>query len=1160
MKETNNRFLQQTLRYGMCLAFISIAGTVPAMAQEQDEEKDEIAQVVYNKRAAEAAKEAKKYVMKSVQGRILDNATGQPLSGAIVRALGYDNFSVLTEEDGSYKISIPNFVNTLYITAPDFQPIQLAVKGEENQNASMLSNKLQGYYTEGNSIYSSKKVTLDETSSISVETDMELKLAGDVRSVSRGGMLGMGDYLTIRGINSINANAQPLIILDGNVLDPEYERTSLHEGYYNNILAGLDPENVESIEVLKNGTALYGAKGGNGVIIIKTKRGKSMATKINVRLYGGMEFSPKKISMLDGSQYRSYLSDLTSTINKVTINNTNSTDYAFLNDSPNYYYNVFHNNTDWQKDMYQNTFVQNYKINVEGGDEVGMYNLALGYSQGEGTLVGNDMNRLNIRFNTDIKISDKLTTELDISYNQNAYHIMDSGWSENYDMQNIGSTNVLGLIQSPMISPYAWYMDEYNNNQLSLSKEYAGKYASKSNTRWIENPFNFARTLQINESLRNPYWVIENGQGKNKNYAELTQISINAAPKYQITKQLSIKDRFHYQLNRNNEKYYLPISGTTRYTLTDLGDITSVLKTQFTKETTLNNDLTIEWKNTYGAHKVSAMGGWRYNNYSYSYSFMRGYNNENDKLPNYSKNMAYTNYGGTKDNWIDMTYYLDAQYNYANRYFADVTFSSQASSRFGDNTKDGVQLFGVSWGLFPSLQLGWVLSNEKWFNTNSGINYLKLTAGVEQSGNDDLDYYAARTYWESQQVTENTVGLYLKNIENSTIQWETNTKYNVALEGNFLNNRLHAGLDLFWNKTDNMLSIKDLSYISGMKEYWTNEGAMRNTGFEISANAAIINSKDWKWEIGATVGHYNNKITALPSQNTIDLKVYDIASDGYIANGTINGYTSSIYGESNILTAVGYAAGSFYGWQTNGVYANASEAASATTTNITLLDANGDVAYNNEGHLAYPTGLADASQKFRNFQAGDVRFVDQNGDGVIDEYDKVVIGNPNPDIYGNISSSLSWKNLRLDAIFKYSLGNDVYNYQRSILEGGNTTYNQTTAMANRWTYEGQQTYIPKTCYQDSKDWRNNERMSDRWIEDGSYLKLKNIRLTYVVPFHNEWLQGAKVWAEGNNLFTITKYLGTDPEMSCRNSSLYQGIDTGLVPSGRSFNIGVSLNL
>ena len=1122
MKKTSNIFLHTVLWRGLCLAMLSCACFSTAFAQVENEEENDAAAVnVYNKRKAEKEKAEKQYPMQTVKGRITDNATGLPMGGVRIQALGYEKYSVLTEEDGTYSINVPEFVHSLYLYVPGYVPQQLAIKKDRDMNTSMLSDSFNGYFTDGTNITAKSSAQLSETSSITVETDIENKLAGAIHSTSRSGLPGQGAYMTIRGVNSINANAQPLIIVDGNIIDPEFERTSLHEGYYNNLLAGLDPENVESIEVLKNGTALYGAKGGNGVIIIKTKRGHSMTTKINVRIYGGSEFTPKRLDVLNGSQYRSYLGDLTSTIKDVNIMSSPSgisnVNWAFLNDNPsNYYYKVFHNNTDWQKDMYQNTFVQNYKINVEGGDEIGMYSLSLGYTKADGTQKGTDMSRLNLRFNTDIKIASKLTTGLDIAYNQTTYNILDNGWSENYDMQNIGSTNVLGLVQSPMISPFSYYHDD-DLGSLQLSKEYAGKYASNSSTTWVQNPFKFPNYLGVNESLRNPYWVLENGKGKNKNYAELTQININVSPKYQITKQFSISDRFNYQLNRNNEKYFLPIAGTTQYLLTDLGNITSVLKSQFTKETTINNDLRLEWKNSYGAHNIDVFGGWRYNNYSYSYSYMQGYNNENDKLPNLSKNMQYINYGGTKDNWIDMTYYLDAAYNYAHKYFAEFTVSGQASSKFGDNTKDGFQLGGVSWGIFPSLQLGWLISNEKWFKTHKGINYLKLTAGVDQSGNDDLDYYAARTYWESQQVMQTTVGLVLSNIENNGIQWETVTKWNVGLEGSFLNNRLHAGIDLFRHKIDNLLTIKPLDYVSGMEQYWTNEGAMRNTGFEFNANAVLLNKKNWKWEAGATVGHYNNKITALP-----------------------NDYTSSIYGKDNILTAVGHAAGSFYGWQTAGVFADDAAAQAA--------------------NLKYPTGLADAANQYRPFQAGDIRFVDQDNNGIIDDKDKVVIGNPNPDIYGNLYTSLTWKDLRLDVNFKYSLGNDIYNYQRSILEGMNTTYNQTTAVLNRWTYEGQQTDIPKVCYIDSDDWRNNERMSDRWIEDGSYLKLKNVRLTYNIPYTNSWLQGLKVWAEGNNLWTVTRYLGTDPEMSCRNGALYQGIDTGLLSSGRSFNIGLSINL
>jgi TonB-linked SusC/RagA family outer membrane protein len=1115
-------------------------------AYAQDEIGGEEEEVVVKKTAK--PKKEKTYEMKQVSGIVIDDATGEPMGGVRIQALGLERYSVLTEEDGSYTLSIPVFSDAIYVYAEGYNPLQVAVK-DGRADANLLSVGFNSTFTDGTTIISQKTAFINESSGVSVDPDIERQLAGDVRTILRNGIPGIGSYMTIRGVNSINASAQPLIILDGNMIDPQYERETMHEGFYNNLLAGIDPENIESVQVIKNGTALYGAKGGNGVIVINTKRGKSMATKIGVRIYGGVELAPKKLSVLSGDQYTPYLSDMVSTIKNMSTSSLSR--YAFLDKSPsNYYRKVFSNNTDWQSDMYRTAMTQNYKINVEGGDDVGMYALSLGYASSEATGKGTDFDRLNLRFNTDIQVFDKVRTGLDIAYNQVSYDILDNGWSEDYSMQNIGSTNVLGLIQAPFISPYSYYYDEfstaqYSSDRLALSSEYAGKYASTTGSNWVNNPFRFPLELGdkgINEALRNPYWILQNAPGKNKNYAQTTQIDLNVSPKYQVTRTFSISDRFNFLMTRNSEKYFLPVNGTTNYFLADLGNINAVQKTLFSKETTLQNDLRLDWRDIIGAHTVNVFGGWRYNNYSYSYNYMRGYNNENDKLPIMNKNMAYLNYGGSNDNWIDMALYLDANYNYANRYFADATVSMQSSSRFGKNTKDGIKLGGVSWGIFPSVQLGWIMTNEKWFPyTHGAINYLKLTAGFDQSGNDDLDYYAARTYWESMKVTNNTVGLYLNNIENSTIQWETTTKWNVALQGVFLKNRLTAGVDLFWNKTTDLLTLRELQYISGMKKYWTNEGALTNRGFEFSANAVLINKKNWKWELGASLGHYNNKITALPSGTSNTILMTDV--NGGNAK-TIQGYTTSVYGEDNVLTAVGYAVGSFWGWQTDGVFASDAEASTAGKL----------------GYLKYPTGLKEESRKYYDFKAGDVRFVDQNGDGVIDNSDKVVIGNPNPDIYGNIYSSLTWKDLRLDVNFKYSLGNDVYNYQRSRLEGLNTTYNQTTAALRRWTYEGQNTDMPRACYTDSEDWRNNERMSDRWIEDGSYLKLKTVRLTYKIPYSNSWLLGLKVWGEANNLFTITKYLGTDPEMSCCNKALYQGIDTGLIPSGRSFNLGVSINL
>lgn len=360
-----------------------------------------------------------------------------------------------------------------------------------------------------------------------------------------------------------------------------------------------------------------------------------------------------------------------------------------------------------------------------------------------------------------------------------------------------------------------------------------------------------------------------------------------------------------------------------------------------------------------------------------------------------------------------------------------------------------------------------------------------------------------------------------------------------------LNNRLNLGVRYFNNRTTDLLTRKSVSYITGLEYMWANDGELRNRGVEVSANAVLLEKKNWKWQAGLSVGHYQNEITSLADNhlNRIEVYAYDANGIDKSQKTVINGYITNIYG-ANVLTAVGQSAGVFYGYKTAGVFASDAEASAA----------------GKYGYLRYPTGLAEEGKSSRNFQAGDVHFIDQNGDGWISDADMVVIGNPNPDIYGNFWTSLTWKHLTLDLNFKYSLGNDVFNYQRMQLESGNNIWNQTTALCNRWKADGQKTDIPRTMSASSDYWVNNERFSDRWVEDGSYLKLKKVRLTYQIPLNLSWLLGLNVWAEANNVFTVSKYLGLDPEVSCSNSVLYQGIDAGMHPTYRNFNLGVTINL
>ena len=334
--------------------------------------------------------------------------------------------------------------------------------------------------------------------------------------------------------------------------------------------------------------------------------------------------------------------------------------------------------------------------------------------------------------------------------------------------------------------------------------------------------------------------------------------------------------------------------------------------------------------------------------------------------------------------------------------------------------------------------------------------------------------------------------------------------------------------DYYINHTSNLLTLKSFDNpVAGINNYWSNGGSLDNTGFELTVTAKPVVTKDFNVEVGASMGHYVNKIKSLPNDDKIYL-------NGKLA---AQGFTSSAYGTNNIATIVGESAGSFYGYKFLGVFADDAAARAA----------------GNGGYLA----MIDATGAPQSFKAGDAHYADLNGDGLITEADKTIIGNPNPDFYGNIFANVMWKNFTLSLGFNYSLGNDVFNYQRSVIEGGYNFFNQTTTVTNRWRYEGQITDVPRVSYNDPM---GNSRFSSRWIEDGSYLRLKTVRLNYKVPVSLSWLQGLQVWAEANNLFTLTHYVGSDPEFSVANSVLYQGIDAGNVALGRAFSLGLRINL
>ena len=1027
--------------------------------------------------------------------------SGTPLGGALVSVSGYDGYSALTEEDGTYKLDVPEYATALKITAPDYNTVRVGInQSGKLRDVTMYSNAMRSAYGADDNILNTVVADkFDYSPSLNITSEIGDQLGANVRTISRGGTPGIGNFMMMNGINSLHSNGQPLIVIDGVIVDQQYDRTMVHDGFYNDILTSFNVNEIKSVKVMANGTAIYGAKGANGVILIETKRNTSLATKIDATVSAGITLLPKSLPMMSGSQFKTYASDLLKTTG------TNLSEFQFLTSDPNnYYYNKYNNNTDWNDVIYREAFSQNYGITVQGGDEVASYFLALGYNGAQSVLEDNDVNRLNIRFNTDINMFKHLFIRFDASYSNVTRNLKDQGAPENYDEGTVTSVNYLGLVKSPMLSPYA-----YSNGKIS------DVAFDNSDEDYLDQAL--ASIGNVNYRLANPASINEYGTAQNKNYFENSYLNIAITPRWQFNKHLSLSSLFSYTLTNTNDKYYVPINGVPDYYVSSIGlTVENEIRSLYSSQNSITSDTKIEWGNQYGAHSIDLLGGFRYMNDRYKVDTQLGYNTGSDKTPFINDTQNKTTTGSTNE-WTSMSWYGQARYDYRKRYFVEGNLAIESSSRFGKEAKDGFKLAGVRWGVFPGIQAGWVLSNESWFDV-PGIDYAKFTMGYDVSGNDGIDFDATRTYFKSILFQNLANGLVLGNLGNTEVQWETTRRFSFGTELNFLKNRLNLKVNVFKSWTDNLLTYHELNFITGLENNWVNGGSLENKGYNITVNGHIIATRNWNWELGASVGHYKNKLTALPDgQDYVDVEVY-----GATIRSQIGQPVNLFYGYKTETTAAGTS-----------VYATSEEAAS---DGLYILGENGiDKTY---------------------FGAGDVKFAD-NGDKEINKADMQIIGDPNPDIYGNIFTSLSYKRIRLDVNFNYSLGNDAYNYLRSQLEGGSRFMNQSITMVNRWSYEGQKTDMPTATWEDPM---GNARFSDRWIEDASYLRLKSITLSYELPINNTFIHGLTFWGQANNVFTVSKYLGADPDFSMSNSVLEQGIDRGLLANSRSFMLGIKINL
>lgn len=1015
-----------------------------------------------------------------VKGRVVSSSSKQNFAGARISVMD-TKITAMTSDDGLFELGVPHTNVTLSIDAPGYLPQIVSVKGRSDITIQLLEDTDAGSFYDKTVLSANKAnvVTKITPTIASIDQDLATRMSGELRAVSHSGVAGNGSAVFIRGLNSLNMTAQPLYIVDGAIWQMQEEIASIHAGFFNNPLALIDPNDVEDITVLKDGTSIYGSKGGNGVVIITTKRSKSMATDISASMSIGYQTPFKTIPVMGAADYRLYASDVLSGMSGnggALANNL-----QFLDDDPSKsYYKANHNDTDWLKLINKGAMSQNYGISVKGGDAIALYAFSVGYNKSDGNIENTNFNRLNVRFNSDINLTDKLKFVFDIAFAQSENNMRNDG------IDGVASPSYLSLIKSPVYSPYQYNRDGSQSVKLSNVDELG---------------------------IGNPLSLMDLSIGGSKRY----RFNINALPTYSFTDKLKVGVMFNYTWDKLNEEYFKPSQGLAQLPLVnEHGEVyaysRNMVKNLMAKQTSTHLNAFVNWspiRNSF--HNLDMTGGYRFFSDNMESNYGEGHNTSSDRMNSLGNTTAgLRSTSGTSEKWRSMSWYFNADYKYKNRYLLNVVAAMDASSRFGKEAEGALKIGGVAWGAFPSVSAGWIISSEEFMKNITFLDFLKLDASYGLSGNDDLKNYATRSYFNSVNFMGSANGLLIANYKNDKLKWETTQRAKFGVDFSMFNNRWSVRADFFTSTTKDLLVRKQLPETSGLEYSLTNDGKLKNKGFEVSTNVRLLNLRNWKLDFGAMLGHYKNEIVSL-------------AGDAYVTD----------FQGARILTAENSPAGVFYGYKTKGVFSTIEEA-EAAGLNI-----------RSESGVLVP------------FSAGDMHFEEVVEDHIINEKDQQVIGDPNPDLYGNFNFNLRYKNLTIETLFTYSYGNDAYNGLRANLESGSNIYNQATSMQNRWVTNGQEADIPRAVY---KDPMGNSRFSDRWIEDASFLKFKSLSVSYRIPLNLSFLQEVTVWGTVNNLFTLTKYKGADPEFSYGNSVLYQGIDTGLTPQSRSFLLGVRINL
>ncbi len=1003
---------------------------------------------------------------------IVTNEKEEPLVGVTILEKGKPN-GTSTNERGEFSLKLTNDKATLAISSTGYEAIEQKVANITNIRIKLTATSKSldevvviGYGTVRKSDLtgSVSKVKLDnaaQQTSSSYEQLLQGKASG-VNITQNSGDPGSGITFNIRGTTSLGSN-QPLIVIDGVPVESDNSTVFSKPGadYFTgqaqpgNALANINPNDIESIEVLKDAssTAIFGSRGANGVVMITTKRGKVAKDKLSYNYRYDASQVPKEIPMLNNVQFTAYQRESNSNSGKIfTVTGDTTT------------------NINWQDVTFHRSNSQDHQLSILGGDEKTKYSLGANYTAVNGVIKNTFYNKEGISFNLDRQANKNfkvgITSKLNFSDNlaglQSTNHASQGG-------SNVGSA----LRLSPLGHP------------LNADGE-------------------------INTSLKyNPLSIQSNSSSRSKNLLILA----NVFGEYSII-QDELKLRVSGSINQNNSQ-----SATYWGRGTTTGDdnngeafLSNSQNQNYSTETTLSYFKKIKSNNRLNAVLGFTTQTWESAAYGIN---EKGFPNDALGAYGFAYGTSIVNLPkSTKTSKFLESYLGRINYSVNSKYLLTLTGRADGSSLLAD---------GYKWAFFPSAAIAWNIHNEGFMKHYNFISQAKLRASYGYSGNQNIPIGSTVGLLASNRagIGQDSIvsGEILKNIPNPKLKWEKTGQFDIGFDLAFSKDKFQFVVDYYQKMTTDLLIGLPIPTDNGFGTYATNLGKIQNSGLEFEATARFDLSKKAQWIVAGNLSFNSNKVINL-GQNG------QIYGDQLIPTGL---------GQIGTIAKSGYAMGSFYGYKIAGIYQNEKEVLNGPTDNL-------------------------------NAQPGDFKYADLTHDGQITPEDRTILGTPAPKYTFGLTNTFKYKGLEVGIFIMGKQGESILNLNRYYYDGlvysasGNLRH---AAWNGRWRGEGTSNYFPRAKTTGSLF---DNRVSDHLIEDGSFIRLKNINISYSFNVRKiKAISSLKVFVNATNLFTITKYQGFDPEVSglAQNSgsglyALMQGIDFGTIPQYKTYSLGVNV--